>query len=177
MAPFSTAGMYSRGTTPPLVSSANWKPVPGGSGVEAQDDMAVLAATAGLTDELRLLLDRLLDRFLVRDLRPADVRVDLELAQQAVDDDLEVQLAHPLDDGLAGLGVGLDAEGRILGRQLLQRRAEALLVLLGLRLDGDRDHRLGELDRLEDDRMVLVAHGVAGGASRADPTAAAMSPA
>ena len=38
------------------------------------------------------------DGLAVRDLRPADVRVDVELALQAVDDDLEVQLAHAGDD-------------------------------------------------------------------------------
>ena len=32
-----------------------------------------------------------------------DVSVNLELAEQTVDDDLEVQLAHAGDDGLAGL--------------------------------------------------------------------------
>ena len=55
-----------------------------------------------------------------------------------------------------------DAERRILGGELLQRAAELLLVGLRLRLDRDRDDRLGELDRLEDDRLVLVAERVAG---------------
>ena len=46
------------------------------------------------------------ERFLVGDLRLADARLDAELALQAVDDDLEVQLAHAGDDDLAGLLVG-----------------------------------------------------------------------
>ena len=46
------------------------------------------------------------DRLAVGDLRPADVRVDVELALQAVDDDLEVELAHAGDQRLAGLLVG-----------------------------------------------------------------------
>ena len=59
-------------------------------------------------------VDLLPDRLAVRHLRPADVRLDLELALHAVDDDLEVQLAHAGDDRLAGLGVGAHAEGRVL---------------------------------------------------------------
>ena len=39
-------------------------------------------------------------------LRLAHVRLDLELTQQAIDDDLEVQLAHAGDDGLTSLMVG-----------------------------------------------------------------------
>ena len=74
-------------------------------------------------------------RLPVGDLGLADVRLDLELAPQAVDDDLEVELAHAGDDGLAGLFVGERAERRILVGELLQRHAELLDVGLGLRLD------------------------------------------
>ena len=103
--------------------------------------MAVLAAAAGLAHELAFLLDLGADRLAVGDLRLADVRLDLELALHAVDDDLEVQLAHAGDDRLAGLLVGADAERRVFLREALQREAHLFLVGLGLRLDGDRDHR------------------------------------
>src|SRR5215210_1906213 len=57
--------------------------------------VAVLAAAAGLADELALdPLDGAAERLPVGDLRPAHVGVDRELAQQPVDDDLEVELAH-----------------------------------------------------------------------------------
>ena len=57
--------------------------------------MAVLTATTGLADVALLdLLDRLRDRLAVRDLRLADVGVDVELAHHPVDEHLEVQLAH-----------------------------------------------------------------------------------
>ena len=59
--------------------------------------------------------------------------------------------------------VGLDAEGRILGSQAVQREAHLLLVVLGLRLDGDLDDRLGEFHALEDDRVQRIAERVAGG--------------
>ena len=121
------------------------------------------AATAGLAHELALdVASFLRGRLAVGDLGLAHVRLDLELAQQAVDDDLEVQLAHAGDDGLAGLLVGGHAERRVLLGQLLQRDAHLVLLGLRLRLDGDVDDRLGELHGLEDDRMISVAQRVAG---------------
>src|SRR6185312_142786 len=72
--------------------------------VQVDDGVAVLPRAARLPDELALdLLGRLGDRLAVRDLRAADVRLDVELALQAVDDDLEVELAHAGDDRLARL--------------------------------------------------------------------------
>ena len=38
-------------------------------------------------------------------------------------------------------------------REPLERTAELLLIGLGLRLDRDRDHRLGELHRSSSDRL------------------------
>ena len=55
-----------------------------------------------------------------------------------------------------------DAEGRVFGHQLGHALAELFLVGLGLRLDGERDDRLREDHRLEDDRLLLVAQRVAG---------------
>jgi hypothetical protein len=84
------------------------------------------------------------DGLAVGHLRTPDVRLDAELAAQPVHDDLEVELAHPLDDRLVRLGIGVDAEGRVLLGQLLTSPfGELVLVRLGLRLDRDRDHRLG----------------------------------
>ena len=57
---------------------------------------------------------RAADRLAVDDLRAAHVRLDAVLALHAVDEDLEVQLAHAGDHRLAGLLVGLDLEGRVL---------------------------------------------------------------
>ena len=89
--------------------------------VHVDDRMAVLAATTGLANELALGGEDLVARTLaVGNLRLADVCLHLELAHQAVDDDLQVQLAHAGDDGLAGLMVGGHAEGRVLLGQLLQ---------------------------------------------------------
>ena len=129
--------------------------------LHVDDRVAVLPATAGLADEAALdLPDRLADRLAVGDLRPADVCVDRELAQEAVDDHLEVELAHPVDQGLPGFLIGFDLEGRVLLGEAGQAGAELLLVRLGLRLDRHGDHRLGELDLLELDRGVRRAERV-----------------
>ena len=73
-----------------------------------------------------------------------------------------MQLAHAGDAGLAALFVRVDAEGGVLLGQALQGHRQLVLVGLGLGLDGDLDHRLGEDDRLEHDRVIRVAQGVAG---------------
>ena len=89
-------------------------------GLHVDYGVAVLAAAARLAHELALdALHGFADRLAIRDLRPADVRVDAELALQAVDDDLQVQLAHPADERLPRLLVRTDAEGRVLLGQAL----------------------------------------------------------
>src|SRR5215208_5813080 len=126
-------------------------------------DDAVLARATRLLDEASLDLVRAAAHGLaVGDLRPADVGVDLVLAQHAVDKHLEVQLAHARDLGLAGLLVGRDLERRILLGQAAQRDRHLLLVDLRLRLDRDLDDRLGEVHRLELDRPVRRGERVAG---------------
>src|SRR3954470_912958 len=134
-----------------------------GRRLHADVDDADLARPAGLLDEAPLDLGRgTADGLAVGDLRPADVGLDLELALHAVDEDLEVQLAHPGDLGLAGLLVRLHLERRVLLGQAAERDRHLLLVGLGLRLDGDLDDRLGEVDHLELDRRVRGGQRVAG---------------
>src|SRR6187431_520069 len=114
-------------------------------------------------------LDGLLDRLAVRDLGLADVRLDAEFALHAVDEDVEVKLAHALDHGLTGVGVLLDAERRVLLRELLDRETQLLLVGLGLGLDRDLDDRLGERHRLEHDLVLRIGQRVTrGGVLEAD---------
>ena len=105
----------------------------------------------------------LADGLAISDLRFADVGLDVELAHHAVDDDFQVQLAHAADDRLPAVLVGRDPEGRIFLRQLAERNPHLFLIALGLGLDGNRDHRVGELDRLQHDRVLFVGDGVAGG--------------
>src|ERR1700694_2820653 len=105
------------------------------AGLHVDLGMAELALATSLADEPADAMSRALDGLLVGDLRLALVRVNAKLAEQAVDDDLEVQLAHALDDRLARLIVGVHPEGRVLFRKSLQRHAELFLVDLRLRLD------------------------------------------
>src|SRR3954470_454928 len=126
-----------------------------GSRLDVDVDDAVLARAAGLADEAALdLLGRAADRLAVGDLRAPDIGLDVELAAHAVDQHLEVQLAHAGDLGLPGLLVGLDLERRVLLGQAAESDRHLLLVGLRLRLDGDLDDGLGELDHLELDRRV-----------------------
>src|SRR5213075_2698120 len=72
--------------------------------LDVDHHVTVLTLTTRLANELSFnLLDALRDRLAIGNLGTPDVRVDLELALHAVDDDLEVQLAHSGDDGLASL--------------------------------------------------------------------------
>ena len=126
-------------------------------------DFGELARTA------RLLLvgvgqvDRLREIFAIGDLRRADIGLDLELALHAVDEDLEVELAHPLDDRLARFMVAGHAERRILASETIERDAHLLLVGLGLGLHRDLDDGIGEFHPLEDDRGIGRAQRIAGG--------------
>ena len=63
-------------------------------------DVAVLALAAGLADEASVALGGAPDGLAIRDLGLADVGRDLELADHAVHEDVEMQLAHARDEGL-----------------------------------------------------------------------------
>ena len=122
LTPLSTAGMYSRGHDAADDAVDELVTVASLLRLDAEPDVAVLAAAAGLPDELAFLFDLAADRLAVGDLRLADVRLDLELALHAIDDDVEVQLAHAGNDGLAGFLVGADAERRVFLRERCSAR-------------------------------------------------------
>src|SRR5690606_25628923 len=117
----------------------------------------------GLLDVFAFDFDGLADRLAVGHLRLADVGFHTELATHAVDENVEVQLAHARDDGLTAFLVGVDAERGIFLGQLAQRDAHLLLVDLGFRLHGHGDHRLGEVHLLQGDLVVEVAQRLTSG--------------
>ena len=77
-----------------------------GVGLNLDLDVTVLALTTRLAGVLGLLVGFLANGLAVSNLGSADVCLDLELAEQTVDDDLQMELAHAGDDGLAGLFIG-----------------------------------------------------------------------
>ncbi|MND59654.1 hypothetical protein D3C80_508560 [compost metagenome] len=125
--------------------------------------MAVLAATTGLADELAFNLTGIADLLAIGHLRLADVGLDTEFTPHAVNDDVQVQLAHAGDNGLCGFFIGAHAKGRVFLGQLAQGDAHLLLVGLGLGFDRHRNHRVREVHAFEDDWFVDIAQGVASG--------------
>src|SRR4051812_17298741 len=53
------------------------------------------------------------DGFAISDLWLTDIGLDLILAHHAIDDDLEVQLAHAADDGLSAVGIGMNLKFKV----------------------------------------------------------------
>src|SRR5439155_24425760 len=92
-------------------------------GFERDAGMAVLAAAAGLADELAFAFGSFGDRFAIGDLRRAGVGADFEFAEQTVANDLQVEFAHAGDNNLPGLLVGKTTESRIFLGQALQALA------------------------------------------------------
>ena len=76
------------------------------------------------------LLDLLLDGLAVSHHGLADVSFHLELALHPVHDDVQVQLAHTADNGLAGFLVQTHGKGRVFFGQLLD--GDTHLFLVGL---------------------------------------------
>ena len=88
--------------------------------LELDLDVTVLALTAGLTGILHIDVCLALHGLLVSDLRCADIGLHLELAQQTVNDDLQMQFAHAGDDCLPRLLIGLNPLGTVLASFFIQ---------------------------------------------------------
>ncbi|GIX66226.1 MYND finger domain-containing protein [Babesia caballi] len=125
-------------------------------------DVAVLASPARLAHIAALSVHGLDEGLLELDLRGARPDGQVVLAPYAVDDDVEVELAHAADDRLLGGRFHVHAEGGVLPHELAEDVAHAfqLVAVLGLHLEAD--HRLGEVDGLEEHFALLGAEGVAG---------------
>ena len=86
--------------------------------------------------------------------------VQFEVTFDPVLEDFQVQLAHARDQGLAGLLVDPEGEGRVFARQRTQGLGEFPLVGRADGLDRHADDRFGELDPFEQDRVGSVAERV-----------------
>ena len=108
-------------------------------------------------------LGRRCHRLAVRHLGRANFALDVKLALHAIDDDLKVELAHALDHSLARLFITGETERRVLGGELDKGVSHLILLLLGSRLHSNLDDRLREVHLLEDNRLLGVTEGIAGG--------------
>ncbi len=160
--PFSTPGIYSFGTAPPTIFELEARSRARLGRLEDDDHLRKLASAAGLLLVHIFLLNTLRQLLAISDLRRADIGVDFIGTPQNIDLDVEMQLAHALEDRLAGFLIGRNAEGRILRRELRQSDTELFLVGLRLRLDRDLDDRIGKFHPLQNHRLVLIAERVAG---------------
>ena len=138
-------------------------------GRDLDPDVAVLASSPGLAHVASLGPHRVADRLPIGDAGIADDGAHLELPEQAVHQDLEVELPHPADDRLGGLEIGRDPERGVFVGELAQRNGQQLLVRLGPGFDHAGNDRLRELHGLEHDRGGGVADRLAGrGVAEAD---------
>ena len=124
--------------------------------------MTVLTLTTGLTSILVVNISKLLDCFLVSNLRCTYVSLNLELSEETVNDDIQVKLTHTCDNGLTCFFVSPCSEGRILFGKLCKADAHLFLTGLSLRLDSELDNRLGEFHGLEDYRVLRIAECITG---------------
>ena len=125
--------------------------------------VTVLSTSTGLLRILAVNINSLGKCLLVSNLRRAYVCLNVELTEQTVNNDVQMELAHTGDNGLASLFIGTHTEGRILLSQLNQRIAHLILACFGLWLDSDINNRLWEFHGLQDNRILLVTDGIAGG--------------
>ena len=134
-------------------------------GIQRRDlyfDRGLVAAFADFTIECADTGSRLGDALAIPDTGLADADVELAFAEQAVLDDLEMELAHAAEDGLAGLVVHFDLEGGIVEGHLFEGLFQIWLIGRALRLDGEADDGLREGNALEEHLLFVVAEGVAG---------------
>ena len=130
--------------------------------LEANPDVAELAAAAGLLLVTAVSLYLLLDLLPVGDLRRIQHGVHAEAALQLGDQHVQLLIAGAGDDLLLGLGVVGQGEGGIFLVQTVQAGADLVFLTLHLGGDGHGIAGSGVGDLLQGDDLSGVAQGVAG---------------
>ena len=131
--------------------------------LDAQVHLAELAGAAALLLVAEMALGAALYGLAVGNLRRRGGHLQLVLLRHLLQLVFQVHLAEAADHRLVGRRVALDAEAGVLQLQPVQHVEQALLVALALRLDGEAQHRPGEIERPEVDVVLLVRvvqHGV-----------------
>ncbi len=124
--------------------------------------MTILTATTRLLDILRLRFSLPANRFTKRHFRLTHVGFNLKLTQHPINDNLEMQLTHTGNNRLRRFLIRTNPERRILLRQFLERKSHLLLILLRLRLNRHRNHRLRELHHFQENRLLLFRQSISG---------------
>ncbi len=132
-------------------------------GFHFQPNVTVLSAASRLPDVFSFRLSRFLDRFLVSNLRPADVSLNLEFSFHPVNQNFQMQLSHSGDDGFSRFRIPLDREGRIFLSQFFQCKSHFFLVCLGLGFYSHCDDGLRKSDLFQNYGICLIAQSVPGG--------------
>ena len=108
-----------------------------------------LPGTAGLFLVLRIEFDRLRRRFAVVDFRRGRFDFDLIFAANTFDVNVEVEFAHPGDEGFAAFRVGFDRQGRVFLTEAIEGLAEFVRVAGFASLNRDLDNRFRNENRFE----------------------------
>lgn len=122
----------------------------------------VLTVAAGLFDVPAASGGRPRERLAQGDAVGDGVDLDRVPAAQPVERHVQMGLPEAPQDHLVGVLVLLQAHGGVLGHEPREALGELVLVRLAVRLDGERQQRVGHGPRLHQQRMVRVGQGVAG---------------
>ena len=123
--------------------------------------MTVLTLTAGLTCILVINVCKLLNSFLICNLRSAYVGFYLKFTEETVNDDIKVKLTHTSDDSLTCFLVCPCSERGVFLCKLGKTYAHFLLTCLSLRLDSKLDNRLGKFHGFEYNGSLGIAERIA----------------
>ena len=118
--------------------------------------------TTSLTYVLTLCLGFAGDGLAIGHLWSSDIGFNFKFAEHTIYDNFQVQLTHTTDNGLSGLCISMQLKGGVFLSQLIQGNSHLILVGTSFRLDSDRDDRLWESNRFENDRMVAVTKCITG---------------
>ena len=131
-------------------------------GLEADPDIAELAAAAGLLFVAAVGLDLALDLLAVSDAGGLELGLDAEAALELGAQDVDLNIAGAGDDHLMGLGVVDEREGDVLLVQAGEAGSDLVVLALGLGADGHGVAGLCQLDGGQLNLVFRVADGVAG---------------
>ena len=148
--------MNCRGTTPPTILLTNSRPQPDGERLHLDVGDPELAVAAGLLHVPAQPLGLARDRLPQRHPQLGGLHRHPVPRAQPVEQQVRVGLAHAPQHQLAGLGVHLQPQRRVLGHQPPQRLRQLVLVRLRLGRDRHRQQRLRHRPRLHQQRLLLV---------------------